>query len=206
MMAEQESGAGDFDWEGRYREKTARWDFGEVVPGLADWLATQPPFEGGVAVPGCGHGHEAAAVAHAWPKAQVVGTDLSETAISEAQRLYHLPNLRLEVGDSFAHPGTQDLVAIIEHTCFCAIPPRLRPVYRDVAARRLRPGGMLVAIFYLHPEETEDEPDAGPPWGCSVPELDVLFGECFETTLSEVPQRAFPGREMRELLRVLTRR
>ena len=196
----------DFDWEGRYREDMARWDFGEVVPALEDWLIDQAPLTGKVVVPGCGRGHEAFAVARAWPEADVVGGDLSETAIREASEMYDLPNLRFETGDFFAADGAGDLVAIIEHTCFCAIPPELRTVYHDTAARRLRAGGLLVAVFYLHPEETEDDPDDGPPWGSSVPELNGLFGESFETLVSQVPERAFEGRKNRELLRVLKRR
>lgn len=197
-----------FDWEGRYAEDTARWDFGEVVPCLADWLDDQEPLKGGVAVPGCGRGHEAAAVARAWPEADVVGVDLSETAIREAHERYgSIENLRFEASDFFAERGENDLVAIIEHTCFCAIPPGLRTTYRDAVGRRLKPGGLLVAIFYLHPAETEDDPDDGPPWGCSVPELNALFrAEAFETTVSQVPKRSFEGRENRELLRVLAKK
>ena len=174
---------------------------------MADWLVTlEAPRTGKVVVPGCGRGHDAAAVAKAWPDAEVIGIDLSDTAIHEAQVQYALPNLRFEVGDYFAQTGRKDLTAVIEHTCFCAIPPRLRTTYRDAAARRLQPGGLLVAVFYLHPVETEDDPDDGPPWGCSVPELNTLFDEAtFETMLSKVPTRAFEGRELRELLRVLRR-
>jgi SAM-dependent methyltransferase len=138
----------------------------------------------------------------------VVGVDLAATAIREARERYaSLPNLQFETGDFFAARGESDLDAIIEHTCFCAIPPKLRAVYRDTAARRLRTGGRLVAVFYLHPLETEDDPDDGPPWGCSVPELNGLFvDELFETLVSEVPARAFVDRENRELFRVHRRR
>ena len=196
----------EFDWEERYREDTARWDFGEVVPAIEDWLVDQPPLEGQVLVPGCGRGHEAAAVARAWPGASVVGMDLSETAIREASEQYGLPNLSFEVGDFFAASGEGELMAIIEHTCFCAIPPELRGTYGETVGRRLQSGGLLVAVFYLHPEETEDDPDDGPPWGSSVPELNGLFGGAFETMVSRVPVRAFEGRENRELFRVLKKR
>ena len=195
-----------FDWEGRYREDTARWDFGQVAPSLADWLITQAPLVGKVIVPGCGRGHEAAAVAQAWPQANVLGVDISEIAIAQARTLYPIPNLHFHVGDYFAMKGEKDLHAIIEHTCFCAIPPELRPAYRDTAAQRPAAGGLLVAIFYLHPTETENDPDDGPPWGCSVPELNALFGSYFDTVLSHVPQQAFEGRKNRELFRVLVRK
>ena len=192
----------EFDWDERYRAKTAAWDKGATVPALEDWLSSNPAREGRVAVPGCGYGHEAAAMARAWPAAEVVGIDLSETAVQEAGETYQLPNLRFEVSDFFADQAEGDLTAIIEHTCFCAIPPRDRARYRDTCKRRLEEGGLLIAVFYLNPIETEDEPDDGPPWGTSVPELDVYFGEDFERLVSEVPSRAFAGREMRELLRV----
>ena len=192
----------EFDWEGAYQAKTARWDKGAPVPGLLDWLEKSPARSGKVVVPGCGYGHEAAAVARAWPDAEVLGIDLSETGIREAGERYQFPNLSFEVGDFFADPAVGDLTAIIEHTCFCAIPPRDRELYRDTCARRLGKGGLLIAVFYLNPIETEDEPDDGPPWGTSVPELNAYFGNGFERITSEVPCRAFEGREMRELLRV----
>ena len=192
----------EFDWDERYRAKTARWDKGATVPALEDWLSNNPTREGRVAVPGCGYGHEAAAMARAWPAAEVVGIDLSETAIQEAGKNYQLPNLRFEIGDFFADPVEGDLTAIIEHTCFCAIPPQDRKLYRDTCIRRLETGGLLIAVFYLNPIETEDEPDEGPPWGASVPELNNYFEADFERLISEVPRSAFPGREMRELLRI----
>ncbi len=195
-----------FDWEKCYQEKTARWDKGAPVPALVDWLTESAARGGSVAVPGCGHGHEAAAVARAWPKAEVAGIDLSETGIEGARDNYPLANLRFEVGDFFAGSAEGDLTAIIEHTCFCAIPPQHRKLYRDTCVRRLERGGLLVAVFYLNPIETEDDPDDGPPWGASVPELDAYFGEHFDVILSKVPSRAFPGREMRELLRVLRKK
>ena len=196
----------DFDWEGRYQANTARWDKGGPVPGLEDWLLANSAKEGKIAVPGCGRGHEAAAVARAWPNAEVLGVDISETGIREAREIYQLPNLHFEVGDFFAASGEGDLAAVIEHTCFCAIPPQHRILYRDTCVRRLKKGGVLVAVFYLHPVETEDDPDDGPPWGASVPEIDAYFGEHFEVLTSEVPLRAFEGREMRELLRVFQKK
>ena len=193
-----------FDWEGRYREGTARWDFGEAVPGLVDWLRDAEPLAGKVLVPGCGHGHEAAVVAKAWSESEVIGLDISETAIVGAKDQYgDMDNVSFAVGDYFAPGGDEDCVAIIEHTCFCAIPPSLRPAYAETSARRLGEGGLLIAVFYLHPEETEDDPDDGPPWGCSVPELNALFDPYFGTELSCVPERSFEGRKYRELLRVL---
>lgn len=196
----------DFDWEGRYQANTTGWDKGAVSPVLAEWLKTATPRMGGVLVPGCGRGHDAAAVATAWPEARVQGIDLSETAIAAGNERYPLPNLEFIVGDYVTLSGQDDVSAIIEHTCFCAIPPTLRPQYAETAARRLESGGLLVAVFYLNPIETEVDPDDGPPWGSSVPELNALFGgTTFDLVRSEVPNQAFPGRERRELLRVWQR-
>jgi hypothetical protein len=64
-------------------------------------------------------------------------------------------------------------------------------------------GGRLAAIFYLDPGW--DDPEQGPPFGVSVAELDRLFlgAGRFELEREWVPERAYAGREGRELIRVM---
>ncbi len=107
------------------------------------------------------------------------------------------------MGD-FLHPAPEWLGAfdwIVEHTCFCAIPPKDRTAYARAAVTVLKPGGRLFAIFYLTPDSIE-----GPPFGSSREELDALFGPSFRLIEEWVPASAFPGREGRELVRILERR
>ena len=71
----------------------------------------------------------------------------------------------LVVGDLFNPPpgfhGAFDW--IIEHTCFCAIDPAMRPRYVQAAAALLKPGGRLFAIFYLDPAAGRQ-----PPFGVTI--------------------------------------
>ncbi len=92
----------------------------------------------------------------------------------------------------------------VEHTCFCAIQPAQRPAYVEGVADAWRPGGHLFAIFYLDPGN--DSPDEGPPFEVSIAELDRLFLPRFTLEREWLPQRAYPGREGREWMRVMLKR
>ena len=65
----------------------------------------------------------------------------------------------------------------------------------------LKPGGLLVGVFYINPEM--DPGETGPPFGISTDELTALFAERFQVVESHVPAAAYPGREGRECVRVL---
>ena len=56
-----------------------------------------------------------------------------------------------------------------------------------------------MAIFFLNPDHDEE----GPPFGCHLDELDALFSPTFELVDEQGDLPTFPGREGRELLRVL---
>jgi SAM-dependent methyltransferase len=93
---------------------------------------------------------------------------------------------------------------VFEHTCFCAIQPDRREDYVRRVGELLKPGGHLLAIFFLNPEH--DESDAGgPPFGCGLDELDALFSPRFQLVAQIENLATFPGREGREVLRLLRR-
>ena len=68
----------------------------------------------------------------------------------------------------------------------------------------MKPGGQFLAIFYLDPGN--DSPNEGPPFEVSIAELDSLFLLRFTLVREWLPQRAYPGREGREWMRVMTLR
>jgi hypothetical protein len=92
---------------------------------------------------------------------------------------------------------------VFEHTCFCAIDPALRADYVAAVHASLRPGGRLLAIFYLDPGN--DSPDEGPPFESTLAELDRLFHSRFTVRREWLPGRTYPGREGREWVRELQR-
>ena len=191
------------DWELAYQQKETPWDKGASSPGLVDYLATEG-VSGRVLVPGCGFGYDVRALA---AKAdEVVGIDIAPSAVEAAEAQPRVGNERYSQQDLFALPADwqNQFDWVWEHTCFCAIDPRQRPAYVNAVADALKPGGHLLAMFYLDPGH--DSPDEGPPFGVSVAELDALFLPRFTVEREWLPARAFPGREGREWMRIMRRR
>ncbi len=193
----------DLEWQRRYEEKDTPWDKGAASPVLVDFLRERH-VTGRVLVPGCGRGHDARALA-ADPEATVIGLDLSTAAVAQARKLVPetMSNLSFVAGDFFHLPegsaGTFDW--IVEHTCFCAIDPGQRADYVSTAARALHNGGSIFGIFYLNPDT-----QTSPPFPATREELSALFDPHFTLLEEWVPKNSFPGRERRELVRILQKR
>jgi SAM-dependent methyltransferase len=191
------------DWENCYQEGRTPWDKSASAPELT-FLLQDGLLRGRVLVPGCGRGHDARAIASTGG-AEVTGLDIAPSAVREARLLGVFDGLSFNEGDLFNPPndwlGRFDW--IWEHTCFCAIDPTYRTRYVDSVHALLRPGGRLLATFFIEPEL--DPGELGPPFGVSREELDELFGHCFSLEREWQPRASFPGREGRELMRSLVR-
>jgi len=193
------------DWDQHYRDQFTPWDKGAPAPPLVDWLAAHPgKMTGRILVPGCGLGHDARAIAGAHPDAEVVGLDLSETAVRLAREIPAVNAERYKEGDLFDLPEgmLEAFDWVWEHTCFCAIDPAMRDDYVRAVWTALRPGGQLLGVFFLDPYDDEHQPGGGPPHGSSMAELEGRFMESgrFEIVVATVPSSAYGGREGREML------
>jgi SAM-dependent methyltransferase len=185
-------------WDERYRAKETAWELGRAAPPLARWLTANPP-SGRVLVPGCGRGHEArlaAALGARW----VLGLDLSALALKEARSLTPSSETRVAwaLADVRRLPAAAERVfaLVLEHTCFCALDPSDRAGYVDEVARVLKPGGLLVGLFYVD----FDNPD-GPPFGLPQPELRALLEGKFKVlTWESHPADSVERRAGREAL------
>ena len=188
-------------WQTRYESGETHWDKGLPAPPLLEFLKSHP-IQGRVLVPGCGSGHDVRALAS--QGASVLGFDVAPGAIERALSYESVSDETYQLGDFFELPeplhGTFD--AIFEHTCFCAIHPSRRREYAKACLSALKPNGKFLAIFYLTPGDPGDE---GPPFGCTIDEINGLFGPHFQWIREEIPRSAFPGREGRELLRLAIR-
>ena len=193
------------EWQKRYEQQDTPWDKGAPAPALTAFLP-QKQICGRVLVPGCGRGHEARALG-TQPDTTVIGLDLSPLAVAQAKELTAeaLPDadVHFVVGDFFHLPATlkRSFDWLVEHTCFCAIDPSLRADYVASASSALRTGGKIFAIFYLNPGT-----ESGPPFPVSKAELTELFEPRFTLLEEWVPKESFPGREDRELVRILQKR
>jgi len=188
------------DWESRYQTGDMPWEKGAAHPALIAFLKSNP-VHGRVLVPGCGTGHDVRALAATAD--EVVGLDISPSAVARAKAQPAIGGERYVLGDLFALPpslrGAFDVV--FEHTCFCAIDPSLRADYVAAVAGALKPGGHLLAVFYLDPGL--DPGETGPPFGVTRAELDALFGSRFTMLREWPPPATYPGRESREACRLL---
>lgn len=172
------------------------WDKGEAHPALRGWLAGHPLVGRGL-VPGCGYGHDVRALAASGN--DVLGFDISPSAIAGAQKFPPVGSEHYQIGDFFAplEDWTARFDWIFEHTCFCAIDPSSRAAYASQVIRLLKPGGYFLAIFYRDPGAGRD----GPPFGCTLEELDGLFGAHLRLLAEKTNIPTYPGREGGENLR-----
>ncbi len=180
------------DWEARYRAGDTPWDEG-ASPALTAFLAKHP-MQGEILVPGCGTGHDVRAIAK--HGGRVLGLDLSETALRMARSIPRMGVEVYEQANLFDIPtswvGRFDWV--IEHTCFCAIPPIRRNDYLQAITRVLKPSGYYFGIFYMNPAAPQ-----GPPHGTTKGEIASLFDPYFTLIEEWIPQENFEGRDGREL-------
>ncbi|MEM1058980.1 MAG: methyltransferase domain-containing protein [Verrucomicrobiota bacterium] len=191
-------------WNQRYRDHDTPWDQDGAAPPLLEALDTHR-IRGRVLVPGCGAGHDAVAIARAAQGyAQIVAVDIAPLAIEKARRLY--PNFEIDfaVADFLDPPEgfEHDFYWVVEHTLLCALDPDKRPDYLAAVRRSLKPNGLYLGIFFRNPKGSEVPGYEGPPWPITVPEIDALFDPHFKLLEQFTPERSFPDREDRELVRL----
>ena len=195
------------DWNQRYETQDTPWEKGLPAPPLLEFLERDGPSvwgEGRVLVPGCGTGHDVRALAAAGCKP--LGLDLAPNALELARANPKVGAETYELGD-FLDPAwrkNKSFNAIFEHTCYCAIDPSRRDDDAAACAELIAPGGHLVGVFFLTPNDPGEEND-GPPFNASIPELDARFTSAFERVDSWVPALSYPGREEREWFAIYRR-
>lgn len=185
-------------WEQRYQEGTPRWDLKQAAPPFVDLLKSpdSAPLAGSVAVLGCGRGSDALLfAAHGF---EVMGFDFATSAIADARALAQVAGSSVQFWqrDIFDLPAEfpKGFDYVVEHTCFCAIEPMLRPAYVQVVREILKPQGELIGIFFTHSRP------GGPPFGLTPAAIQQYFETDFEI-LSLVPvTNSVPERQGEEYL------
>lgn len=185
-------------WEARYKNNDTPWDLQSTTPEFAR-LAKEGFFKKGKAiVPGGGLGHDAILLASQGMEVDLI--DFSPTALElaliESAKKKVIVNAFcfnfFELGQRPYHKEAYDY--FLEYTFFCAIDPKLRKDYVRTASQILKPGGILVGLFF--PLKTEKE---GPPFLVSQQEIEEIFSPFFEIKI-ETPQESVNPRNGRELL------
>lgn len=178
-------------WEERYQQGGDRWNLGFPAPPFVSLLdSDNAPQPGKLAVLGCGKGHDALFFADSG--FEVIGFDFADSAIAEsiatgkargisAQFLQRdIFSLDREFANTFDY--------VLEHTCFCAIDPNWRSQYVEVVKNILKPGGKLIALFYLH------QRSGGPPFGANKQEILDYFDADFEPNIFQLAKDSIPRR------------
>jgi SAM-dependent methyltransferase len=193
-------------WNGRFQSGDTPWDRGAVNPKLEAWLTDGTLSPCRILVPGCGSGHEVAALGAA-------GFDV--TALDFAPEALRLTRERLQAvnatatlveADALSWPPEHPFDAVYEQTCLCALYPDLWRGYADQLHRWVAPGGRLFALFVqlLRPGAAEGSVE-GPPYHCDINAMRALF----PATRWEWPKPPYPRidhpRGLTELAVVLER-
>lgn len=159
------------EWEQRYSQGRTAWDRGQVSPALDHWLGTGQVPHGRVLVPGCGHGHEVAALVRAG--CQVTAVDIASQPV--LRLMGELSELGLHAhilqADLLQWQPAEPFDAVYEQTCLCAIDPAHWRDYEQHLAGWLVPGGTLLALFM------QTGRAGGPPFDCPLPDMRTLFDE-----------------------------
>ena len=187
------------DWQDHYDSNDLGWDLGQVAPPFVElWEKGKLPLCK-VLVPGCGRGHEVIFLAE--NGFEVTGIDFSEGAVTYLGNALKKRNLKGRVlhQDFFSlddtHDGVYDLV--IEQTFFCAISPRQRQDYVLKVSRMLKPGGMLVGLFY------HTDKQGGPPYNTTREDIETHFSENFEIQELDKTSLSSEQRKGKEWLGIL---
>jgi len=184
-------------WDENYERNEDGWDLGGPTP-VFKRIAESNRFKPGtMIVLGAGRGHDAREFSrHGF---HVTAVDFSSLAVNEMHRLTdeNAPITILQQ-DIFTFPeeynGKFDY--ILEYTCFCAIDPKRRNEYADVASRLLKPNGISINLAY-----PLDGRKDGPPFGFTQNELFNLFiGRGFKLLSEETPKDTIPRRKGAEKL------
>ena len=165
-------------WDKRFAEGDTPWDRGAANPQLGIWLATGALKTCRILVPGCGSGHEVAALAQAG--FDVTALDYSPEAVNRTRKRLEAEGLKATVveADALAWQPRKPFDAIYEQTCLCALYPDQWRDYADQLHRWLAPSGKLFALFVqlLRPGAAEGAIE-GPPYHCDIHAMRALFPE-----------------------------
>lgn len=185
--------SGGHIWERRYENNQTGWDRGTVSPALGHWLESGQLLPGRVLVPGCGHGHEIAAMIRAG--CEVTAVDIAPTPVQRLKDSLQAEGLKAEVIQAdllrWEPDGTFDTV--YEQTCLCALEPAVWAEYAARLRRWLKNNGVLYALFM----QTGSE--GGPPYHCELADMRSLFPQDAWHWLDSEPLRVSHRNGLHEL-------
>ena len=186
-------------WNDQYIANTTGWDLGQVSPPLKDYIDQLRDKDLKILIPGCGNSYEAEYLL----KMGFTNINLIDIAPELVERLKSKfksdLNIKIILGDFFTHEGEYDL--ILEQTFFCALDPVLRKSYVEQMKKLLKNGGKLAGLLFVKEFEK-----AGPPFGGTKKEYELLFRNDFELKVFEPCINSFDKRAGTEMFVVLVKK
>ena len=178
-------------WNQLYLTGEAGWDKGTVSPPIARLLREgRLPKRARIAVIGAGRGHEAKEAAALG--FEVAAVDFAPEAAKALRAARGFEVLERDLFDlPRTHAGTFD--AVLEHTCFCAIPVSKRAEYVTAVSALLKPRGVLFGLFYATGKP------GGPPFDVTEAEVRERFAPAFRLDRLIIARDSFEARAGREL-------
>jgi thiopurine S-methyltransferase len=189
------------EWRRIYQDEGTPWDLDEATPALPEILEAARrwglPVEARVAVPGCGLGHDAAALAVAGFR--VCAIDPVAHALQAAQARYGAGVAWMECDWFEGKLGPFD--AVFDHAFFVAFEPARRMEVVAAHAAQLNPGGLWLGLYWHRVKG----PDIR-PWAIQPGELEALAQPHFEVLQLTAAQNSHPRRVGREFWMIARRR
>lgn len=178
-------------WDAQYKAKTTGWDLGEVSPPIKSYIDTLKNKNSSILIPGCGNTYEAEYLLQKG-FTNITVIDIAPTLVENIkQKFAKNSNIRVVLGDFFAHQGKYDL--IIEQTFFCALPPTMRQKYVWKTHQLLADDGKLAGLLFNRKFEVS------PPFGGNKEEYTLLFKEAFDSIKMAICQNSIAPRANSEL-------
>lgn len=150
------------DWQSHYERNETPWDRGGPSPALVDWLA-EHRMSGRVLVPGCGHGHDLAALAGSGA-GEVHGLDIAPGAVALAQERRRACPVWWWNWVIFSHCRTRRLRAAASGCsntrASAPFPANAATTMCVLRPTRCGPAG-VTAVFYLRPWDEGEDRGAG---------------------------------------------
>jgi len=164
-------------WQQRFERQQTPWDRGSAGPQIARWISDGTLAPGlRIAVPGCGSGHDALAMAQAG--CVVTAIDYADAAVALTRQRLAAAGATAEVvpADVLAWQPALPLDAVYEQTCWCALHPDHWQAYSQRLHHWLRPGGrlLMLAMQCLRPGAAEGRIE-GPPYHMDIQMLRALL-------------------------------
>lgn len=178
-------------WNNKYKTKTTGWDLGKVSPPLQVYIDTITNKNYSILIAGCGNSYEADyLLEQGFTNTTII--DIARAPITVLKEKFkNNQNIQVILGDFFEHQGNYDL--IVEQTFFCALPPNMRQKYVWKMHQLLAEEGTLAGLLFNRTFT------AGPPFGGSKEEYEMLFKGAFDVLNMEVSPNSVAPRANSEL-------